>query len=927
MRNSNFLDPKFYPRRRGQTEPFTPASLHPCAASRNLLALASLLFLLTSLPRASAQITNVVFFDDFSAGAIDTNKYQPDAPFFEGGLGDIHATEANGVVEFTGTVSKQWWAGATLRLVPTFTASDETNVVVSVDRVSEAGMGTSSRSALWIMDLPQSHFVLFADNRGENHWEYNRKINQAGDQPTGGGAAIAAFDDPAGPFLDEALHRMKAIVNGKTVKLYLDDLLGAEVKFPFTNLVFHIGSYARANGDTADTTFDNLKVETVGTATFSPTALTLTVGQTASNITVRIPPGANATSAIQVRVVSSDSAVAVPVGGTGGTLTLIFAAGGPNTKTFAVQGASVGGAQFSLENDIGLAAGNRLGVTVISGPGIRLQDDFAASLIDTNKWQMNDQAFETGLGTFTEVANNGALEIAGTVDQQQYWAGASLKTVKNYTATKDLPLSVEVDRISIDPTSSDGVSPSTGARTGVFLTTGDRSNFAFFGQDFGETGWEVNLNPGNPTGGGTSLPTFATLNDTNLHHLKLLADGAGVDVSLDNQPGGRFDLALSSGIYIEVAAYARALGDSVKARFDNVRIENVLPCITAAPSDLSVITGQTTNTIAVTIPHLLNATADASVTVTTTDPNVAVPQGAVNGSLTLPFPAGATNIQTFNVNAIGVGTATFTLSNGQGACVANDIKLTVVSVPVILLADDFSSAVINSNNWAVDLLPLVDGAATPDSAATVSNQAVNLFVTAAQSTWPGLALATGTNYSASTTSPVSFEIDRVKLDFVLVNGTSAKQRTGIWITDSARSNYVFFSEYATHDGTIGGWQYHRNIGQPGDNPLTGDGIGISAFAPAQFNDQGNHQMKAIANGSTVKLYLDGVFGVEVPFPLSQDIHFEFGAYVQAANDIVTGVFDNALISGGSAPTGTPTPVGSSITVTPGTQGSRFYRLR
>ena len=538
-----------------------------------------------------------------------------------------------------------------------------------------------------------------------------------------------------------------------------------------------------------------------------------------------------------------------------------------------------------------------------------------------------------------------------------------MKTVKNYTATKDLPLSVEVDRVSIDPTSSDGVTASTGARTGVFLTTGDRTNFAFFGQDFGETGWEVNLNPGNPTGGGTSLPAFASLNDTNSHHLKLVADGAGVDVYLDNQRGGRFDLAVSSGIYVEVAAYARALGDSLKARFDNVKIENVLPCITAAPSDLSVIAGQTTNSITVAIPRLLNVTADASVTVTTTDPNVAVPQGAVNGSLTLHFAAGATNIQTFNVNAIGIGAATFTLSNGQGACVANDIKLTVISVPVTLLTDDFSSGVINSNNWALDSLPLVDGAATPDSAATVSNQAVNIFVTAEQSTWPGWALTTVTNFSASTTSPVSFEIDRVKLDFVLVTGTSAKQRTGIWITDSARSNYVFFSEYATHDGTLGGWQYHRNIGLAGDNPVTGDGIGIAAFAAAQYNDQRNHQMKAVANGSTVKLYLDGVLGVEVPFPIAQGIHFEFGAYVQAATDIVTGVFDNARITGSSAMTGSkltavtqgsavliswtgtgvlqftdslsplnwqdvnPPPVGSSITVTPGTQASRFYRLR
>src|SRR5947208_15275914 len=87
------------------------------------------------------------------------------------------------------------------------------------------------------------------------------------------------------------------------------------------------------------------------------------------------------------------------------------------------------------------------------------------------------------------------------------------------------------------------------------------------------------------------------------------------------------------------------------------------------------------------------------------------------------------------------------------------------------------------------------------------------------------------------------------------------------------------------------------LSEASGNPVTGNGTDISAFAAAQFNDQGNHQMKAVANGSTVKLDLDGVFGAEVPFPIAQGIVFEFGAYVQAANDIVTGVFDNATVVG------------------------------
>src|SRR5688572_11489663 len=78
-----------------------------------------LLLLLTILAvPLQAQITNVVFQDDFEDGIIDTNKYKPDAPFFEGGKGTFQTAETGGVLQFTGTVTEQWWPGTTLRLVP-----------------------------------------------------------------------------------------------------------------------------------------------------------------------------------------------------------------------------------------------------------------------------------------------------------------------------------------------------------------------------------------------------------------------------------------------------------------------------------------------------------------------------------------------------------------------------------------------------------------------------------------------------------------------------------------------------------------------------------------------------------------------------------------------------------------------------------------
>src|SRR5207249_3621138 len=204
--------------------PHSTVLFRSCVVWRNLLVAAATLCLLAFLPQAFGQISTVVFSDDFAASTIDTNKYQADAPFFEGGLGDIHAVAGNGVMQFVGTTTQRWWSGATLRIVPTFTASEGANVAVSIDRVAEAGLGSASRSALWILDESRTKYVLFADVRGEGNWHYNRNIGEAGDSPTGGGPNIDAFDGAT--FDDGGLHRMKIVADGKTVKLYLDDQFG-----------------------------------------------------------------------------------------------------------------------------------------------------------------------------------------------------------------------------------------------------------------------------------------------------------------------------------------------------------------------------------------------------------------------------------------------------------------------------------------------------------------------------------------------------------------------------------------------------------------------------------------------------------------------------------------------------------------------------
>ncbi len=824
-----------------------------------------------------------IFTDNFAGNTIDPTRYKADAPFFEGGVGDIHATAHDGVIEFVGTTSQQWWSGGTLQIVPTFAPSDQQTITLAIDRVAEAGQGTASRSALWILDETKTRYVLFADVRGEGGWHYNRKIGEDGDVPTGGGTDITAFNGDV--FDNGGLHRMSMTADGKSVKLFLDGIPGPEVKFPFSPVIFEFGSYARANNDTASTTWDNLNIESTGKGSFATDSVSVRVGQTSLPVTVQIPQGFNAQSAIQLRVVSSDPAVAIPEGGTGGSLALTFPAGGANTATFRVKGVALGGAQFSIQGD--LEGGNKLSAAVISGPGVVLEENFAANTIDNTKWQTSTNGFETGTGAYTVTQTGGTLQISGTTDAD-FWPGASLKTAKTYVATRDLNLSFEVDRVSL---AQDG----TAGRSGVFITTADRSKFVFFGQNVGENNWEVNVNPGSATGSGTAVTAFADVTDTGSHKLKLVADGKTVEVFLDGRSGGRFAFDVSTGIIFELGVYGRAAGDSVTGFFDNVKAENILPCLSAAPQVVSMTGAEASRELTVTVPQLLNDAAPVTVTVTSRDPAVAIPAGAVNGVLTLNFAAGAANSQTIAITPVGKGATTFELASTPSACVAGSVSVEVVACPKTLLTDDFSAAALDTAKWTVDANPLDTGTATADSSVTITNGQVKIDVTAEASLWPGFAVLTARSYNATRTAPVTFEVDRAKVEFVLFTGTGAEQRSGILVRDGS-GHSLFLNDYIAHDGRNFGWRYNKVTGGA-DDDIAGAGVNMLAFDGGSFDDRSKHRPKIVVNGVTAKLYVDGVLGAEVPFPFGQNLTFGFATYVDETGNVARGYFDNASLTG------------------------------
>jgi len=110
----------------------------------------------------------------------------------------------------------------------------------------------------------------------------------------------------------------------------------------------------------------------------------------------------------------------------------------------------------------------------------------------------------------------------------------------------------------------------------------------------------------------------------------------------------------------EVRIYNRALADSEATAL-------FTPGIEIAPASLVVYTPRPdTNAVQITVPDTLLASGAVDVVVTSQDPIVAIPAGAVNGSLTIHFPAGGPGTQSFFVHSQNEGSTKFTYTSTSG---------------------------------------------------------------------------------------------------------------------------------------------------------------------------------------------------------------------------------------------------------------------
>lgn len=187
----------------------------------------------------------------------------------------------NGELVLGGVTNGQYWLGTSVESVQTFDSRIYTEV--EVKRVALDGSGTAWRSSLWIFG-DDAHFLHFAQNVGENGWQYN--ANDVGGlgslNPVGSGNNIPGLDDLDGD-TDSHVMSIRIIPLSQAGHVSMEMLVDGVpyaahgfTNFPATFKVILTGQ-ARAVDDFVTATFDDVVVRRETVNNIPPAFSTTTV--------------------------------------------------------------------------------------------------------------------------------------------------------------------------------------------------------------------------------------------------------------------------------------------------------------------------------------------------------------------------------------------------------------------------------------------------------------------------------------------------------------------------------------------------------------------------------------------------------------------------------------------------------------------------
>jgi len=194
-------------------------------------------------------------------------------------------------------------------------------------------------------------------------------------------------------------------------------------------------------------------------------------------------------------------------------------------------------------------------------------------------------------------------------------------------------------------------------------------------------------------GGLTNLGIFPSPTDEPGAEWRIEFDDDGFTLTVDGEEIGRADdfAGPFRNGYVGFWAYTNSVAGQ-EIMFDDVEVVYTpATCPRISPADATALAGDTV-TFTISIPTGANANDAYVVTVTSSDPDVAVPAGAVGGTADIEFPAAGPQSLTVDVEALGAGEAEICVS-GKGAdcpCEGETLATVVVTDVVPHFCDDFA---------------------------------------------------------------------------------------------------------------------------------------------------------------------------------------------------------------------------------------------
>ena len=647
----------------------------------------------------------------------------------------------------------------------------------------------------------------------------------------------------------------------------------------FKGLLFDVRLYsaALAGGDVVDL---------MGAVLAFPPSLSLVSPSPNTNfITLVVPPSVVATSAVNVVVTSDKPAVAVPEGAVAGVRTVTLPMGGTNSVSFAVQANGPGTAHFTYTCSL---------LPVVAATTVAVQQPNINGLVAC--WNFDSQTLAETSG-FQPAGTHDGVTVGNVAYVPGRLGGYALDLRAANTAVRiknslvsDLDYRNTFDGFLFN--SAAGFSFSCWVKG---LPTSDWASW--IAKDGEVTGYAIGKAGGSDltftlrNSGGAPDPTTAAarITDDIWHHLaavydpvnlqrRLYLDGIEAisitDSNLTLPPMNSplfFGARDSSGD----PRFARVIVDEIRAYDKALSVAEITAqvgpeLISLTPGKWNPNLGDPDLTATITVPASMVATSAVNVTLTSANPTVAIPLGAVGGSLTVSFPMGGANTASVTVHAVGLG-ATVITGTSPASVVNGEIAVTATATPVLL------------GHWLSGAADLVETSGyrptgTHDGVAVGDNAGSLAFSSDMPSDFTGQSL----------------DLNAGNVGVQVAN--SANRDTGYqptFDTDIAAKFTVAFwakgipgewAGWVTKDGEGAGWQLRRmgldNIagftmrGIGGDPDGWGSGINV--------NDGNWHHYAGLWDqaAGTRTLYVDGVFSHVVYTTPNQAMTLPLGAHLE-----------------------------------------------